>query len=262
MILRHGDMWSAWDQADLFLITTNACTRTDGRLVMDAGIARQARDRFPGLDARLGRAIRQTQSIATNRRGECCSWVTPYCLLVSSNWPEAKLGLFQIKRQFWSQGQFYGLSNMGMIERSVSALRQWCSEHPEAQVHLSFPGIRNNGRLEPGDVLPPIIDDLPDSVCVWPYWSPPPSTRVVHYKREPCDIYIGRPSKWGNPFHVGPDGTRQEVIAKYRAWIAQQPKLMKALPELEGKTLGCWCKPEACHGDVLVELVEQLGKRG
>lgn len=83
--------------------------------------------------------------------------------------------------------------------------------------------------------------------------------KVVHCKREPYDVYIGRPSKWSNPFHIGLDGTREEVIAKYRAWIVQQPDLMAALPELKDKTLGCWCKPQACHGDVLAELVEKLG---
>jgi hypothetical protein len=79
-------------------------------------------------------------------------------------------------------------------------------------------------------------------------------TKVVHCKRESFDVYIGRPSKWGNPFQIGRDGTREEVIAKYRAWIVQQPALMAALPELEGKVLACWCAPKACHGDVLAEL--------
>jgi Domain of unknown function (DUF4326) len=78
--------------------------------------------------------------------------------------------------------------------------------------------------------------------------------RVVHCKREAYDVYIGRPSKWGNPFVLGKDGTREQVIAKYRCWLLTQPALMAALPELRGKTLGCWCAPHACHGDVLVEL--------
>jgi hypothetical protein len=77
---------------------------------------------------------------------------------------------------------------------------------------------------------------------------------VVHCKEEPYDVYIGRPSIWGNPFIIGEDGTRSQVIAKYRAWILEQPYLIAKLPELTGKTLGCWCKPNACHGDVLVEL--------
>lgn len=78
--------------------------------------------------------------------------------------------------------------------------------------------------------------------------------RVVHCKRETHDVYIGRPSKWGNPFVIGRDGTREQVIAKYRNWLLSQAHLMAALPELKGKTLGCWCAPQACHGDILAEL--------
>ena len=81
-------------------------------------------------------------------------------------------------------------------------------------------------------------------------------SRVVHCKREPYDVYIGRPSKWGNPFVLGKDGTRQEVIEKYRTWIMQQPHLLASISELRGKTLGCWCAPKSCHGDVLLELAK------
>jgi len=70
--------------------------------------------------------------------------------------------------------------------------------------------------------------------------------------------YIGRPSKWGNPYSIGKDGDRAEVIEKYRKYILNSPELLKALPELKGKRLGCWCFPLPCHGDVLVELVEEL----
>ncbi len=80
-------------------------------------------------------------------------------------------------------------------------------------------------------------------------------TKVVNQRREQFDVNIGRPSKWGNPFHIGRDGTRDEVIAKYRKWILDQPHLLGALHELKGKRLGCWCKPSKCHGDVLVELL-------
>jgi|688.fasta_scaffold190153_4 hypothetical protein len=83
---------------------------------------------------------------------------------------------------------------------------------------------------------------------------PPCSPFVVHCKRSKHDVYIGRPSKWGNPFEIGKDGDRAEVIQKYREWVATQPNLMAALPELRGKVLGCWCAPKACHGDVLVSL--------
>lgn len=80
-------------------------------------------------------------------------------------------------------------------------------------------------------------------------------TRVVHCRKSRYDVYIGRPSKWGNPFTIGKDGTRKEVIAKYRKWILSQPDLLRDLIELKGKVLGCWCSPLACHGDVLVDLI-------
>jgi hypothetical protein len=83
-------------------------------------------------------------------------------------------------------------------------------------------------------------------------------TKVVHCKREKYDIYIGRPSKWGNPFTIGRDGTREQLIEKYHRWIITQPELLAALPELKGRVLGCWCKPKACHGDVLAELADAL----
>jgi len=83
-------------------------------------------------------------------------------------------------------------------------------------------------------------------------------SRVVHCKRETHDIYIGRPGKWGNPFEIGRDGTREEVIVKYARWIVDQKNLMDALPELRGKVLGCWCAPKACHGHVLANLVDGL----
>ena len=70
-------------------------------------------------------------------------------------------------------------------------------------------------------------------------------------------VYIGRPSKWGNPFKVGVDGTRGEVIEKYRDHVLSTPELMGSLYELEGKDLGCWCKPNPCHGDVLEELLQR-----
>ncbi len=60
-----------------------------------------------------------------------------------------------------------------------------------------------------------------------------------------------------NRFVIGRDGSRDEVIAKYRAWVVQQPALMGALHELRGKDLVCWCAPERCHADVLIELANR-----
>lgn len=81
-------------------------------------------------------------------------------------------------------------------------------------------------------------------------------TRVVHFKRDPFDVYIGRPSIWGNPYEIGKDGTRSEVIEKYREYLLGNVELMYLLPGMRGKILGCWCAPEACHGDVIAELAD------
>lgn len=81
-------------------------------------------------------------------------------------------------------------------------------------------------------------------------------TTVVHCKRDPYDVYIGRPSKWGNPFQLTRESNRHRVVAQYRAWVTKQPELMRALNELQGKRLGCYCAPRLCHGNVLAELAD------
>lgn len=80
---------------------------------------------------------------------------------------------------------------------------------------------------------------------------------IIH--RSNYDVYIGRPSKWGNPFIIGTHGTREQVIAKYEEWIRMQPELLAALPELKDKKLACFCRPlHSCHGDVLIKLLKEL----
>jgi hypothetical protein len=81
---------------------------------------------------------------------------------------------------------------------------------------------------------------------------------VVNIRKDKYDVFIGRPSKWGNPFFIGKDGTREEVLKKYKEYIVNKPELLKQLPELKGKVLGCYCKPLPCHGDVLEELIKEL----
>ena len=82
--------------------------------------------------------------------------------------------------------------------------------------------------------------------------------KVVHCKKESYDVYIGRPSKWGNPFIIGKDGTREEVIEKYEDWLLRQPALIIELYELKGKTLGCFCSPNKCHGDILIKYAKKM----
>ncbi len=67
-------------------------------------------------------------------------------------------------------------------------------------------------------------------------------------------VYIGRGSKWGNPFRIGPDGDRAAFIAKHERWLADQRNLLRALDELRGRDLVCFCAPLPCHGDLLHRL--------
>lgn len=86
------------------------------------------------------------------------------------------------------------------------------------------------------------------------------TTRVVNKYREKYDVYIGRGSMWGNPYTVEAYG-RDKCIAMYerdiRAGIQQDSRLLDEIMKLEGKTLGCFCKPQACHGDVLVKIINE-----
>jgi len=86
-------------------------------------------------------------------------------------------------------------------------------------------------------------------------------TRLVNKDNEWCDVYIGRGSKFGNPYIIGKDGTREEVIEKYRDWFnkkIKKPRFRKEVLKLRGKKLGCYCAPKACHGDVIIEWLNEL----
>ncbi len=65
------------------------------------------------------------------------------------------------------------------------------------------------------------------------------------------DVYIGRGSKWGNPFVIGKDGDRDEVCDKYEAWFITQSDLINSIHELRDKNLVCFCSPKRCHGHSL-----------
>jgi hypothetical protein len=92
-------------------------------------------------------------------------------------------------------------------------------------------------------------------------------TTVVHCKKEPYDVYIGRPSKWGNPYsHLNDTialfkvSTREEAVDRYREYILNNKELLNDLHELKDKVLGCWCKPKSCHGDVLAQLINEVSQ--
>jgi hypothetical protein len=86
--------------------------------------------------------------------------------------------------------------------------------------------------------------------------------KVVHCKKSRYDIYIGRPSKWGNPFSHDPNSraefivsTREEAIEKYEKYLLESG-LIEDIHELKDKVLGCWCHPKKCHGDILKKYAD------
>jgi hypothetical protein len=90
---------------------------------------------------------------------------------------------------------------------------------------------------------------------------PVETTKVVNKDRgEAFDVYIGRGTPWGNPYAIGADGMdRDEVIEKYKKYfkdvILTDENKKRDILTLRGKTLGCHCKPQACHGDIIAEYL-------
>lgn len=144
MVIVHGDMWEEYSTADLFLVTTNSFITKEGKLVMGAGIAKEARDRFSGLDKAFGKRIKH---------------LSRYGILVSDKWPDKVLGAFQVKYHFKDK------ADLDLIRYSTEMLQQWIKNHAALNIHLNFPGI-GNGKLDPADVLE-IISCLPNNVFVW-----------------------------------------------------------------------------------------------
>ena len=94
-----------------------------------------------------------------------------------------------------------------------------------------------------------------------------PKTMVVNLRDHQFDVYIGRdendnPGEFGNPFKIGEHGTREAVLEMYRSYfigrIRADPLFRQKVRALQGKTLGCYCKPENCHGDVIAEYLNSL----
>ena len=82
--------------------------------------------------------------------------------------------------------------------------------------------------------------------------------QVVRWDTGLGQVYIGRPSQWGNPFVIGPDGDREQVIALFEEWMrvssdAGARRIRRDIHLLHGRVLGCFCAPLACHGDVLAK---------
>jgi hypothetical protein len=106
------------------------------------------------------------------------------------------------------------------------------------------------------------------------YIRPLGFVNLREWMADPNNVYVGRAgvvfidgrrfpetaSVFCNPFKIGKDGTRDEVIEKYRRFMKDKldanSLLREKLVAMEGKNLGCWCAPEPCHGNVLLELIK------
>ena len=91
--------------------------------------------------------------------------------------------------------------------------------------------------------------------------------KVVNIRKEKCEVYIGRPSPWGNPYYWGESTLarykvkdRAEALSRYEQDLRAMRKdvLIAHLEPLVGKTLGCYCAPLPCHGDILIKLIKEL----
>ena len=84
------------------------------------------------------------------------------------------------------------------------------------------------------------------------------NTRTETYPRDA--VYVGRPSKWGNPIRLDHEANRDAVLRQYEAWLQGQPALVAAMRrELRGRDLVCWCAPKACHADVILRIANGDG---
>lgn len=92
----------------------------------------------------------------------------------------------------------------------------------------------------------------------------------VHCRKDHYDVYVGRPSIFGNPFELGLHGDRPEVIEKFQKWLEtgesfenrtateeKRQNILRNVKSLKGKVLGCFCAPQDCHARILSELANK-----
>lgn len=162
-----GNMWDAYDETDLMLVTANSTIKSSGAIVMGRGAAREARDYFPGIDLAYGQLLylmdvgnygimTPTMMTIWSAKSE---WVIPHIALPLTV-TSFKVGLFQVKRHFKDK------ADLGLINRSVDDLLAYIEVRPGIErVDMNFPGI-GNGRLDKA-LVKPRLWKLPDYVHIW-----------------------------------------------------------------------------------------------
>lgn len=148
MILRKGNFMDHLSEYDLVLFTANSIIKTNGRLVMGAGIAKDFRDTFKDLDKYLGQRIKHKSEFNLY-----VEWEEMY--------KNPMIGAFQTKINYKSP------SNLELISRSVDKLIDYAKHRPNFKIGLTFPGI-HHGKMRREDVMP-ILINLPNNVEIWEY---------------------------------------------------------------------------------------------
>lgn len=150
MKFQKGDMWTVYNDADLFLITTNSCVRKDGELVMGRGIAQQAKQLYPTVPKIAGAWI-----IENNFRDRFYGLITEIF--------DSPLGMFQVKYHYADAAE------TAIIDASCEMLAFVMDEHKYSNVHLNYPGIGYGGLCK--ESVQPILEqhlaDVP--VTIWEY---------------------------------------------------------------------------------------------
>ncbi len=98
--------------------------------------------------------------------------------------------------------------------------------------------------------------------------------RTFKQKEDDLTFYVGRPTFFGNPYVIGKDGTREEVVQKYKTkffiplllkgdfYVMYILKTLAAIAKMKNLYLVCWCAPKACHGDVIKEFLDRYNATG
>lgn len=144
-VYKQGDMWSVFDEVDYFIVTTNSFVKQNGELVMGRGIAKQVRDKFPGIAAELGQAVKDHSEHLGH-----------YGLVATG-----KIGAFQVKFHFKDR------ASLELIAENLYRFAKYAREHSDISFAMNFPGIGNGG-LAP-HWIKPLLDQLPDNVQVWSF---------------------------------------------------------------------------------------------
>lgn len=146
MIEHTGNMWDIYKEADYFIFTGNSYIKQNGALVMGRGMAKEVRDKFPGIDKLIGSKIR-----------ESCEQIEFYGLIV-----DEKIGVFQVKYHYDEE------SLLTLIQCSVSCLKQFAKKHLDKQIHMNYPGIGFGGLTK--KEVAPLLKCLSNNVHIWSFY--------------------------------------------------------------------------------------------